>query len=115
VNRMIDQPCPQCKRGDLVERRNKRTGQSFYGCSRYPDCKFAVADLARLAPLALSPALVPADPLPNASLASNTELVDVLRGLTEAIAALTKDLKLHRNRCDINDLSSGDGSDTFRP
>ena len=97
MSRTIDQPCPQCQRGGLVERRNKKTGQSFCGCSRYPDCKFAIADLARLAPSALAPALAPADPLPNASLASNTELVDVLRGLTEVIVALTKELKPRQN------------------
>jgi ssDNA-binding Zn-finger/Zn-ribbon topoisomerase 1 len=45
---MMDRICPQCKRGDLVERLNKKTGQSFYGCNRYPDCKFAVASLDRL-------------------------------------------------------------------
>jgi DNA topoisomerase-1 len=31
--------CPQCKQGDLVERRSKR-GRNFYGCDRYPDCDF---------------------------------------------------------------------------
>jgi len=29
--------------GDLVERKSKR-GKIFYGCSRYPDCKFAIWD-----------------------------------------------------------------------
>jgi len=32
-------PCPQCG-GELVERVNKR-GQVFYGCSNFPQCKFA--------------------------------------------------------------------------
>jgi len=31
--------CPQCKVGELVERRTRR-GRIFYGCSRYPDCEF---------------------------------------------------------------------------
>jgi DNA topoisomerase-1 len=32
--------CPQCKQGELVERRTKR-GRVFYGCERYPECDFA--------------------------------------------------------------------------
>ena len=32
--------CPQCD-GDLVERRSKK-GRTFYGCSKYPDCDFAI-------------------------------------------------------------------------
>jgi DNA topoisomerase-1 len=32
--------CPQCKEGDLIERKTKRK-RTFYGCSRYPDCDFA--------------------------------------------------------------------------
>lgn len=32
--------CPKCKKGDVVERRNKK-GQIFYGCSRYPKCDYA--------------------------------------------------------------------------
>ncbi|MBI4201108.1 MAG: type I DNA topoisomerase, partial [Chloroflexi bacterium] len=33
--------CPECKDGVLVERKGR--GRTFYGCSRYPECKFAVA------------------------------------------------------------------------
>ena len=34
--------CPECG-NDLVERRGKRRGaRTFYGCSSYPNCKFAV-------------------------------------------------------------------------
>lgn len=33
--------CPECKEGDMVERKSKR-GKLFYSCSRYPDCKKAV-------------------------------------------------------------------------
>ena len=33
--------CPQCNKGDIVERRSKR-GRNFYSCNRYPDCKFAL-------------------------------------------------------------------------
>jgi DNA topoisomerase-1 len=32
--------CPQCREGDIVERRT-RTGRVFFGCSRYPDCDFS--------------------------------------------------------------------------
>ncbi|MFQ5860879.1 MAG: type I DNA topoisomerase [Dehalococcoidia bacterium] len=35
-------PCPQCGSGELIERRSKKRGLSFYGCSRYPDCTFMV-------------------------------------------------------------------------
>jgi DNA topoisomerase I len=31
--------CPECKEGDLVQRLNKRR-KVFYGCSRFPDCRF---------------------------------------------------------------------------
>jgi DNA topoisomerase-1 len=35
--------CPQCGQGELVERRTRR-GKVFYGCSRYPECTFAIWD-----------------------------------------------------------------------
>ena len=35
--------CPDCKEGDVLERRSRR-GKLFYGCSRYPKCKFASWD-----------------------------------------------------------------------
>jgi DNA topoisomerase-1 len=34
--------CPDCKEGDLVEKR-ARKGNTFYGCARYPKCKFTSA------------------------------------------------------------------------
>lgn len=34
--------CPECKEGDLVEKKARR-GNLFYGCSRYPNCKFTSA------------------------------------------------------------------------
>jgi DNA topoisomerase I len=34
--------CPDCKEGDLVEKR-ARKGNTFYGCGRYPKCKFTSA------------------------------------------------------------------------
>jgi len=36
-------PCPQCKEGEMLERRSRR-GKLFYGCGRYPKCKFASWD-----------------------------------------------------------------------
>jgi DNA topoisomerase-1 len=32
--------CPECGEGEVVERRTKR-GRMFWGCSRYPGCKYA--------------------------------------------------------------------------
>jgi DNA topoisomerase-1 len=33
--------CPRCG-GDLVERRSKGRGRTFYGCANYPTCDFSV-------------------------------------------------------------------------
>lgn len=37
--------CPECKKagrdGELVERSNKSSGDKFYGCSKYPACKYS--------------------------------------------------------------------------
>ncbi|MFI5353734.1 MAG: type I DNA topoisomerase [Candidatus Binatales bacterium] len=35
--------CPECKEGEIMERRSKK-GKLFFGCSRYPECKFASWD-----------------------------------------------------------------------
>ena len=35
--------CPECKEGEILERRSRR-GKIFYGCGRYPKCKFAAWD-----------------------------------------------------------------------
>ncbi|MDR7451570.1 MAG: type I DNA topoisomerase [Armatimonadota bacterium] len=35
--------CPQCKVGEIVERRSRR-GRIFYGCSTYPSCTFTSWD-----------------------------------------------------------------------
>jgi DNA topoisomerase I len=35
--------CPDCKEGEVLERRSRR-GKLFFGCSRYPKCKFASWD-----------------------------------------------------------------------
>jgi DNA topoisomerase-1 len=31
--------CPECPEGEITERRSRK-GKTFYGCNRYPDCKF---------------------------------------------------------------------------
>lgn len=33
--------CPQCNKGDIIEKRSKR-GRTFYACNQYPSCKFAL-------------------------------------------------------------------------
>ncbi|MDD5069962.1 MAG: type I DNA topoisomerase [Candidatus Omnitrophica bacterium] len=38
--------CPECKKGKLIRRRNKR-GQFFYGCSAFPECRFTSRDLPK--------------------------------------------------------------------
>jgi len=37
--RKIGLTCPECNEGEVVERKG-RWGRSFYGCSRYPECRF---------------------------------------------------------------------------
>lgn len=32
--------CPRCKMGTLVQRTNSKTGTKFWGCSRFPKCKY---------------------------------------------------------------------------
>ena len=34
--------CPECGEGELAERRGRRRGSIFYGCVRYPECKYTV-------------------------------------------------------------------------
>lgn len=36
--------CPKCKEGQLVERRTRKGGKLFYGCNKFPKCKFATWD-----------------------------------------------------------------------
>jgi DNA topoisomerase I len=35
--------CPECKEGELVEKKARRRGNTFYGCSNYPNCEFTSA------------------------------------------------------------------------
>ncbi len=36
--------CPNCKEGQLVERRTKKGGKVFWGCNKFPKCKTATWD-----------------------------------------------------------------------
>ena len=36
--------CPDCEDGEIVEKRARRKGNTFYGCSNYPQCKFTSAN-----------------------------------------------------------------------
>lgn len=38
----VNPVCPECKQGGLVARRG-RQGKTFYGCNRFPACKFTVS------------------------------------------------------------------------
>jgi DNA topoisomerase-1 len=40
IHTKTGQKCPECKKGDVVVRKTKR-GRTFWGCSLYPDCKWA--------------------------------------------------------------------------
>jgi DNA topoisomerase-1 len=50
--------CPNCKEGDLVERRSRRG--VFFSCSRYPKCDFAINNrpVARACPKCATPYLL---------------------------------------------------------
>ncbi|MBQ7196852.1 MAG: type I DNA topoisomerase [Synergistaceae bacterium] len=32
--------CPKCGEGEIVQRKSKKGGKTFYGCSRFPDCDY---------------------------------------------------------------------------
>ncbi len=34
--------CPECKGGQLIERRTRKGARVFYGCNKFPKCKFAL-------------------------------------------------------------------------
>jgi DNA topoisomerase-1 len=52
-------PCPECGKGQIVERKSKR-GKLFFGCDRYPDCGFVLWNrpVAKPCPNCKSPYLV---------------------------------------------------------
>ena len=52
--------CPKCKDGELVEKKARRRGNIFYGCSAYPNCDFTSAykPVAEACPKCNSPYLL---------------------------------------------------------
>jgi DNA topoisomerase-1 len=52
--------CPQCADGELVEKKARRRGNTFYGCSNYPKCEFTSAykPVAEVCPQCNSPYLL---------------------------------------------------------
>ena len=40
VLKSIGVTCPKCGLGQVVRRRSKKGGRTFYGCERYPECDF---------------------------------------------------------------------------
>ncbi len=52
-------PCPSCQQGTLVERRAKASPRPFYGCDRYPSCRYTTND--RPLPAGGGAARAPAD------------------------------------------------------
>jgi len=40
VEKIENMVCPECKKGEVIMRRTKK-GRHFYGCSVYPECKWA--------------------------------------------------------------------------
>jgi len=52
--------CPLCEDGEVVEKKARRKGNTFYGCSNYPKCKFTSANkpVAEKCPSCGSPYLV---------------------------------------------------------
>jgi DNA topoisomerase-1 len=51
--------CPECSEGEIIERRSRK-GKTFYGCNRYPDCRFVAwgKPVAEKCPQCGSPYLV---------------------------------------------------------
>jgi len=43
ILKTIGMKCPDCKKGEVIEKRTKR-GKIFYGCENYPKCKWASWD-----------------------------------------------------------------------
>ncbi|MEA3272215.1 MAG: type I DNA topoisomerase [Patescibacteria group bacterium] len=41
IVKSLEIKCPECGKGEIVERRSKR-GRKFYGCDKFPKCKYAL-------------------------------------------------------------------------
>ncbi|MBI4652959.1 type I DNA topoisomerase [Candidatus Kuenenbacteria bacterium] len=42
IKKSVGVKCPQCNKGEIVEKKSKKGGRTFYACDQYPDCKFAL-------------------------------------------------------------------------
>lgn len=40
--------CPKCEKGEIIEKRTRKTKRIFYGCSLYPECDFGAWDLKKI-------------------------------------------------------------------
>lgn len=40
TDRKLGITCPECREGEIIQKRSRKTRKSFYSCSRYPDCKY---------------------------------------------------------------------------
>lgn len=43
IEKKVNLKCPDCKEGDIIEKRSKR-GKIFFACNRYPTCEYAMWD-----------------------------------------------------------------------
>ena len=48
-------PCPGCRQGTLVARRAKADGRAFYGCDRYPACRYTANERPAAAAMRAGP------------------------------------------------------------
>jgi DNA topoisomerase-1 len=44
ILKSIGVTCPKCGKGQIVRRRSKKGGRTFFGCERYPECDFVSWD-----------------------------------------------------------------------
>ncbi len=42
IEKKLGVTCPQCKKGEIVEKKGKKNGRVFFACNRYPDCDFVL-------------------------------------------------------------------------
>lgn len=40
TDRKLGITCPECREGEVIQKRSRKTRKAFYSCSRYPDCKY---------------------------------------------------------------------------
>jgi DNA topoisomerase-1 len=42
IKKTVGVKCPQCSKGEIVEKKSKKGGRIFYACDQFPDCKFVL-------------------------------------------------------------------------